>query len=81
MLRETALTTKLREALTNNWIPKYLCLALAITVWGLAYFSTTSRETGWESDAREAVPEGAPVQGNQPSEAGTPTNASRPQSH
>ncbi len=77
MPRKTALTTKLKEALTNNWVPKYLCLALAVTVWGLAYFSTTSRETGWESDAREAVPEGVPVQGNQPQEADTPASKSR----
>ena len=46
----TALATSLKEILTNNWVPKYLCLLLAITVWGVVLFSTTSRESGWESD-------------------------------
>ncbi len=54
-------TTRLREVLTNNWIPKYLCLLLAITVWGVVYVSTTSRESGWESEAREAAPENTQV--------------------
>ncbi len=57
--------------LTNNWVPKYLCLLLAVTVWGVVYVSTTSREAGWESDAREAAPEDTQVRSYQSPEVNT----------